>query len=154
MKRTLVALSILLLTATLAWAEAPTAAAAAAAAPTSAAPEQADGSGLEAAGCELADLAGLSADGAPALEAALQPAPTQFQLPPCPTPFQCNSITNCAAGPVCSLTDIGQCCATPMSIRCCPAGQTIKVVRCPCQCTGPACSLHCAASTEVKVTCS
>jgi hypothetical protein len=109
----------------------------------------------EGGGCMLPDLAGLSPEqaAAAALQAGFQASPNEVQVPACPVKFDCTSIGNCAAGPICSLTDIGACCQTPSGpVLCCLSG-TIKVRRCPCQCTGPACSLLCASSTDVRWRC-
>lgn len=156
MKQTLILAAVMLATAGLAWAEAPTAAPAEMALPAATAdlapgPLFADGS------CEMPDLAGLSEEeiAAAAFAAGLDTSPTAAAAAPpaCPVAFQCNSITNCAAGPLCSVTDIGQCCTQGPFTLCCISG-TIKVSRCPCRCTAFACSLQCVSSTNVKWGCS
>jgi hypothetical protein len=153
MKRILVPVAVVLLTTGLAWAGDPAGATVtpdeplAPAAPAEVPPE--DG------GCVLPDLAGLTAEDQDAAfrEAGFVVATVDAAPPICPTPFSCSSITNCGAGPACSLTDLGPCCASPAGIRCCPTG-TIKVVRCPCQCTGNPCSFVCAGSNNVQTFCS
>jgi hypothetical protein len=105
-------------------------------------------------GCMLPDLTGLSPEqaAAAAFQAGFRTA-NEVQVPACPVRFDCDSIGNCAAGPLCSLTDIGACCQTAGGpVLCCING-TIKVRQCPCQCTGFACSLLCASSTDVKWRC-
>jgi hypothetical protein len=141
MKRALVLVAVLLLPSSLAWAEAP-------------APEGdlfAAGGG----GCMLPDLAGLSPDqiAAAALGAGFQVSPHNVDVPACPATFHCDSLTGCAAGPLCSITDIGQCCQAGDPVLCCLSG-TIKVQRCRCECTGPVCSVLCASSTDVRWRCS
>lgn len=142
MKRPLLLLVALLLMASLAWAEAP-------------APAEdlfADSGG----GCMLPDLAGLSPEqiAAASLQAGLQMAPNEVQVPACPVKFDCSSIFNCGIGPVCSITDIGACCQTSGGpIICCING-TFKVRKCPCVCTGNPCSISCPNSTDVKSRCS
>lgn len=106
--------------------------------------------------CVLVDVPANSVEGlGDAIRAAgFMPTPTPAQLPQCPTHFQCSSIGNCAAGQICSLTDIGACCqVTPMLARCCISG-TIKVVRCPCRCTAQLCALQCVQSANVSSSCS
>lgn len=149
MKRTLVVVAALLLTVGVAWAEEP-----AADAPTpAAAPADAT---FEGGGCVLPDLAGLSDEEIEqaALEAGLgiQP-PAQAAAPACPVKFSCNSITNCGAGSLCSLSDIGPCCTTSSGLSLCCITGTIKVRRCPCVCTGNPCALSCVNSTDVKWRC-
>lgn len=138
MKRTLVLIAVLLLTGIPAWAEEP-------------AIVDAGGGG-----CMLPDLASLTAEELPAAALA-----AGFQLvtsaaaavPLCPVTFHCNSIGNCAAGPLCALSDIGQCCSSGGFRLCCLSG-TIKVTRCPCRCTSTLCSSQCVASDEVNWSCS
>jgi len=142
MKRTLILVAVLLCTCSVARAETP--------APAS---DLFAGSG---GGCVLPDLAGLSPEqiAAAALGAGFQPSPSEKQVPICPVKFDCTSLTGCAAGPACTLTDIGPCCATSGAVICCTSG-TIKVVRCPCQCTSTVCSTTvCTSSTDVKWHCS
>jgi hypothetical protein len=144
MKRTLILLVCLLVTRSIAWAEDPTPDAEVVADP---------GPG---GACALPDLAGLSPDqiAAAVLEAGLQIQGSPAAAPLCPTTFKCNSIANCAAGPLCSLTNIGPCCTTPGGLSiCCVGGLNIWVKRCPCQCTAPACSFQCVNSTEVSRFC-
>lgn len=110
---------------------------------------------LEGGGCMPADLAGLSEEEieAAALAAGLGVEPTQAQAPACPVKFDCSSITNCGASATCSVTDIGPCCTTSSGLGLCCISGTIKVRRCPCQCTGNPCSITCAFSTDVKWRC-
>ena len=113
-------------------------------------------SGSDGAGCVLMDVAvEEGADPFDAIRAAgFTPPPTNAQLPQCPTPFACSSIGNCAAGPLCALTDIGPCCqVSPGLIRCCLNG-TIKVTRCPCRCTATLCAIACIQSANVTSVCS
>lgn len=107
-------------------------------------------------GCTLIDVPADDPEGAAAAirAAGFIPTPTPAQLPQCPTHFACNSIGNCASGPLCSITDIGACCrVSPTLIRCCISG-TIKVVRCPCQCTATICAISCVQSQNVTSSCS
>jgi hypothetical protein len=107
-------------------------------------------------GCKLPDLSGLSPEqeAAAALAAGFRVAPTNKALPLCPTVFRCNSIANCAAGPLCALGNIGPCCTTPSGLGiCCTGGLNIWVQQCPCQCTGFACSFQCVNSTDVTRFC-
>src|SRR5262245_2440978 len=92
LKRPLLLLVALLLMASLAWAAEP--------APN--ADPLADSGG----GCMLPDFAGLSPEqtAAAAIAAGLQMAPTEVQVPPCPTTFSCSSLTSCAAGSPCTVT--------------------------------------------------
>jgi hypothetical protein len=106
-------------------------------------------------GCMLPDLSGLSPDqiAAAALQAGLQAAPNEVQVPACPTTFSCNSITNCGAGTVCTVSIIGPCCKSAVGpVLCCVSGN-IKVTRCPCVCTGNPCAVLCGTSTDVKLSC-
>jgi hypothetical protein len=109
-------------------------------------------------GCQLPDLAGMTPDQIQlaALAAGFEtaPAPAQAATPLCPVTFHCNSIGNCAAGPLCSLTDIGSCCAAGSGLVLCCTSGTIKVTRCPCRCTSPHCSASCSANNEVNWGCS
>jgi hypothetical protein len=144
MKRTLTFLVALLCTCSLAWAEGPL--------PDVAPVAEAGAGGA----CVLPDLAGLSPDGiaAAALEAGLQIPANNAAAPLCPTIFKCNSIANCAAGPVCALGSIGPCCTTPSGLTiCCTGGLNIWVKRCPCQCTGNPCAFQCVNSTDVTRFC-
>jgi hypothetical protein len=127
MKRTLSLVAVLLFTCSLAWAE-------------EAAP-QGDVAADSGGGCMAAGLA-----------AGLQIAPTEVQVPPCPTTFLCSSLTNCGAG-ACSVTPIGQCCMPPTGppAFCCING--IKKITCPCVCTGNPCLAVCGTSTEVRFHC-
>ncbi|HEX4962504.1 MAG TPA: hypothetical protein VF173_16840 [Thermoanaerobaculia bacterium] len=134
MKRTLVVAAILLFTASLAWAEVP-----------------------PGGGCMLPNLAGLSPEQAAAAAFAAgfeTSTAVNAAVQPCATPFQCSSIGNCAAGPLCGITDIGQCCSIGGGTLCCASGGTIKVVTCPCQCTSRLCSLACVNSSDVSMFCS
>jgi len=146
MQRTLVLIATLLLTGSLAWAEAPVVGAT----PTAADPRLTGG------GCTLPDLAGLTREqlAAAALQAGFQmKAASAEDIQACPTVFHCNSLVGCDAAPLCSLTDIGQCCSTSGAIICCTSGHII-VKRCRCECTGPVCSVLCPGSQEVDRTCS
>lgn len=108
------------------------------------------------AGCVLLDVEAESPEGmSDTLRAAgFMPTPTPAQLPQCPMAFACTSIGNCASGPLCSIQDIGACCrVTPTLARCCITG-TIKVVRCPCQCTATICAVQCGQSNNVSSFCS
>ena len=140
MKRTLLLVAVLLFTCSLAWAE-------------EAAP-QGDVATDSGGGCMLPDFTGMSADQvmAAGLAAGLQIAPTEVQVPPCPTTFLCSSLTNCGAG-ACSVTPIGQCCMPPAGppAFCCING--IKKITCPCVCTGNPCLALCGTSTEVRFHC-
>lgn len=150
MKRTLLLVSALVLAA------APTWAAPATSTDDGAAVQPAATLADDGGGCVLPDLAGLSDDevAAASLASGLEiPAATPAAVPVCPTTFRCNSITNCAAGPLCGITDIGQCCSMAGLIRCCVSG-TIKVKTCPCQCTAPLCAFSCVNSAEVTSRCS
>lgn len=141
-KRPFLLLAALLLMASLAWAEEP----------ASSDAFFADSGG----GCMLPDLSGMSAEqiAAASLQAGFQVAPNEVQVPACPVKFDCDSLAGCDVGPICAVSDIGQCCQTSGGpILCCIDG-TIKVRRCPCECTGPVCSVLCASSTDVKFRCS
>jgi hypothetical protein len=134
MKRTLVVAAILLFTASLAWAE-----------------------GNAADGCRLPNLAGLSQEQAAAAAFAAGfeiSTAVNAAVQPCATPFQCNSIGNCAAGPLCGITNIGQCCSIGGGTLCCASGGTIKVVTCPCRCTSMLCASACINSSDVSMFCS
>src|SRR5262245_61778824 len=131
MKRALILVAVLLCTCSVAWAE------------TSApAADPLAGSG---GGCTLPDLAGLSPEpiAAAALQAGLQIAPTEVQVPPCPTTFSCNSITNCGAGTPCTVSFIGPCCKPATGPNICCANGNIKKTQCPCVCTGNPCAVVC-----------
>lgn len=147
MKKTLVLAFALLVTAGLAAAEAADA--------TEAAPTLEAIFAAEAGGCELPDFTGMSDEeiAEAAIESGFDLADAvQAQPPACPVSFACNSITNCAAGPNCSVTDLGPCCSSGGLVLCCIQG-TIKVQRCPCVCTAFVCSVQCAASTNVRWRC-
>ena len=107
------------------------------------------------AGCTLPDLAGMSQEEIEeaALEGGFDVAPVNTAVQACPVRFNCSSITNCAAGPLCSITDIGPCCSQGGLQLCCISG-TIKVRRCPCECTAFACSLSCVNNDQVRWGCS
>lgn len=158
MKLSVVLALALLLCSGLAWAEAPAAHDATASAPQATqAPETARAAPEDGGGCMLPDLAGLSDEEA---RAALVGAGFDLSMaidtaaPVCPTKFSCSSIVNCAAGSVCSLTDIGPCCTYGGGLSLCCLQGTIKVRRCPCRCTAPACALQCLDSTDVSWSCS
>jgi hypothetical protein len=141
MKRALVLLALLLVSSTLASAQAP-------AAPV-ADPRSGGGN------CPLPDLAGLAPGEVPAaaLNAGLQVAfASSPAVPACPVVFHCNSIGACAAGGVCSATILGQCCGTGGVVICCATGNFVEV-RCPCKCTGPLCAAQCIHSSEVAFNC-
>ena len=110
----------------------------------------------EGGGCTLPDLSGLSAEErmSAALAAGFQVSPTPAAIQACPVTFHCNSITNCAAGPVCGLADIGQCCNSGGGVILCCTSGTIKVQRCPCQCNGNPCAIQCVNSTDIRWGCS
>jgi hypothetical protein len=116
----------------------------------------AEAAGAPDAGCVLVDVEAESPEGmSDAIRAAgFMPTPTPAQLPQCPTAFACTSIANCGSGLLCSIQDIGACCrVTPVLARCCITG-TIKVVRCPCQCTATICASSCVQSNNVSSFCS
>lgn len=142
MKQASICIFVLLLTTGLAWAE-----------ETAAATIE---PGWEGGDCTLPDLTGMSDDEieAAALAAGLGVEPTQAAVPACPTPFRCSSIVNCAAGSVCSLTDIGPCCTPSSGLQVCCISGTFKVERCPCECTGNPCALTCIESDNVRRRCS
>lgn len=110
----------------------------------------------EGGGCMLPDLAGLSDEEAEAAleEAGFATSAIETATPMCPTRFSCSSIVNCGIGPLCSLTDIGPCCTTSGGLGLCCISGTIKVRRCPCQCTGFPCNILCPQSTDVQWRCS
>jgi len=149
MKRTLILAAILLLTAGLASAD-PADTLSVDPVPTLDEIFAADEGG----GCELPDFSGMSEEeiAQAALEAGFGMEPIQAAVPACPNTFKCNSITNCAKGPICAITDIGQCCGRGGLVLCCISG-TIKVQTCPCQCTGTFCSLLCVSSNDVSFRC-
>lgn len=138
MKRTLMLLACLLVTCSIAWTEGPTA-------------------DLGPAGaCNLPDFAGLSPEEitAAALAAGFQVGATKAAAPLCPPVFRCNSIANCAAGPLCSLGSIGPCCTAPSGLTiCCTGGLNIWVQQCPCQCVGNPCSFQCVGSSNLTRFC-
>jgi hypothetical protein len=153
-KKTLIFVAALLLTAGLAWAEEP--------APGTASPDASFLASLAPAaptpqdgGCAMPDLAGLSADEKEAalLAAGFEQAPVNAAVPACPTSFSCTSIHNCGVGPACTLNDIGPCCSPGGGlVRCCISG-SIKVTICPCQCTGNPCSFTCVNSSNKTSAC-
>ena len=146
MKRALVLFAVLLLSSTLTWAQT------AGSAPAPVADPRTEGGG-----CQLPDLAGLAPGELPAaalnagLQMTFEAAPA---VPACPVPFQCNSIAGCAAGPLCGISSLGPCCSSGGAVLCCANGGNIKVVTCPCKCTGPLCSTACVNSAGISVNCS
>ncbi|MEM9553287.1 MAG: hypothetical protein AAGC60_03450 [Acidobacteriota bacterium] len=150
MKRLLILSSLIFLVVSPTWAADPAAAVLTA---TGAALPSAPDWALDQGGCQLPDLEGLSEEEARARVEAAGMEITDAAAPACPVSFSCNSLTNCAAGSLCSITDIGRCCTTGGGLGLCCAMGTIKVKRCPCRCTGPACLLSCVQSADVKWGC-
>jgi len=153
-KKSLILVVALLLSAGLAWAEEPvpgTASPDVSFLATVAAPAEA---AAQEGGCALPDLAGLSEDEKEAalLAAGFEPSPTAAEWT-CPVRFSCTSLTNCGIGPACGETDIGPCCTGGGHTYCCLFG-TIKVTTCPCKCTAPACASACVNSSNVQWSCS
>lgn len=155
MKRALVLVATLMLSAGLAWAETPAVPAPAGGDSPAAVEGHAADPAVEGGGCLLPDLAGLSQDeaSAVALGAGFQTASTAAAVPACPTSFRCSSLTNCAKGSPCSITDIGTCCSQSGLVLCCTSG-TIKVRECPCRCTAFHCLYQCVLSNDVQWSCS
>jgi len=146
MNRALVLVAFLLFLCTAAWAQT-----AATAPPPAADPRVAAG------GCQLPDLAGLTPEQirAAALNAGLEVTfAATPAFPACPVTFLCNSLTDCAAGPVCGTRLIGTCCDSGGgTIFCCPDNGNIRVFKCPCKCAGPNCASTCLTSSNVTTLC-
>ncbi len=137
MKRTLFLVAVLLLTSTVAWAQA------------------ADLRTAAGGNCQLPNLAGLSPGqrAAAALNAGLQVTYVDTTpVPACPVTFNCNSIAGCGAGSTCRNTVLGRCCQDGGAVLCCQFGEILEQ-QCPCQCTGAVCSSACTSSTNVTVSC-
>ncbi len=119
-------------------------------------PEWLEAAAAEGGGCNLPDVAGLSEAeaAAAALAAGFElPEPTAMAPPACPVNFACNSIGNCAAGPLCSLTVLGPCCTTTTGLRICCLSGSIKVTQCPCRCSGSPCAIQCVSSSNLSWSC-
>ena len=108
-------------------------------------------------GCMLPDLAGLSDEEARTalVKAGFDlDAAEDMSVPMCPTRFSCSSISLCEASSQCTLTDIGPCCSPGGGLSLCCLQGSIKVRRCPCQCTSFVCDIRCPDSTDVQWSCS
>jgi hypothetical protein len=146
MKRALFLVAVLFLMSTMTWAQG------AGTAPAPVADPRVAGSG----NCQLPDLAGLSpgqvavAAMGSGLKLTYVDDPT---VPACPVAFNCNSITGCGQGPVCSLTSLGPCCSEGGAILCCQGGGDIIETQCACRCTATLCVSTCTQHHQVSVNC-